>query len=328
MKYLDYDILPDFLKEYFNSPDEIAARRVGIEQNHDSGYFDIVRFFGTRAVNPKEVPVRYLPEPFTFRDPLIRKYAQEIAAEMHRAGRLFHGPLTMKVAEADLHSPPYFLKVQPCSYDDQAGSCFALDYPHRLFHGKGETLRQYYKRTYPSKELRDNPLAICLGVCGLVLTGDGERLSFLLVHRSAHLASLENSVGPSVAGAVDFKKGYRNLHELLLAAVSEELTEELALQPEEYTVTPLAYAREIFRGERPQLFCAIHTALSEEALSKRLAAISGKREFDSFRFVPLGKRKRVPEKAIHGLNHEARMNYYLLEEYLHSPDYDAVFSSK
>lgn len=41
-----------------------------------------------------------------------------------------------------------------------------------------------------------------------------------------------------------------------------------------------------------------------------------RREFDGFEFVALDKRNSLPSSWIERLNHEACMNYYLLEEYL------------
>jgi hypothetical protein len=96
--------------------------------------------------------------------------------------------------------------------------------------------------------------------------------------------------------------------------MAREITEELGLKSGEYAVTPLAYAREIFRGEKPQVFCYIETSLTERELVSRLTSLSPAHlEHDLFQFVLAP----VPGAVIPaGLNHETRMNYYLLEEYV------------
>jgi len=169
MKYLDYSRMDDFLRRYFNSPEEIAARMVGGDRKFDSGYSDIVRFFGDNAVDPGDVAIDYLPDQFEFGDQTIARFAHQMAEAFRKEGKLFEGPAAMKVAECNLKARPYRIAVQECSYEAQAGSCFALDYDHQLFEGMGGCLRNYYKREYPSSELKDNPLAICLGICGYLL---------------------------------------------------------------------------------------------------------------------------------------------------------------
>ncbi len=315
MPYLDYNCLADFLKRYFNPSDD---RLVGGTRQYDSGYIDIVRFFGPGAVAPKDVAIRYVPGKYELSDNRIRRFAGKIANELHRQGRIYEGPGVSRVAAVQLDTPPFSLTLQECDYTVFAGSCFALDYPDELFKEHGGTLREYYKKNYPQSGFAGFPLAACLGICGmLVVKGPSDNSYFcLLVHRSGHLASLEHSIGPSAAGSVDFTTGYTTLQELITTSLGQEIQEELHLQPDEYNIVPLAFAREVFRGELPQLFCMITTDLNIRQLSERLDSISSQREFDYYEVWLLSAVTMFHDSELMKINHEALMNCYLLEEYL------------
>lgn len=313
MRYLDYDKHDQIVREYFGA--DFSARAVGTNRAHDSGYIDIIRFFGQGGIDLRCVGVNYDSTPFQFSDPFIVQYAAEIELAMRAESRLYDGPLVMKLKSADFESKLPSITVQSAAYGQQAGSCFALDLPHLLFENSGGTLRAYWKNNYEIASVDSNPLAICLGVCGFLIIREVGRPPHLLCqHRVGKLASLESSIGPSVAGSVDWIEGYTSLEELIQDAMAREITEEVGLKSGEYAVTPLAYAREIIRGEKPQIFCSIESSLTEHELVSRLTSLSPAHlEHDSFQFLPAP----IPGTAIPaGLNHEARMNYYLLEEYL------------
>lgn len=318
MKYLDYDRMPAILERYFGGPGRREVRLVGCERSYDSGYIDIVRFFGPGSVAPGEVEVKYLVEPFQLRDPLIRGFAFRAEDRLRREGRLYRGPSVMRPIEANLSSPPCFVVVQECDYGMAAGSCFALDLRDRAFAGRGDSLREYYLNEYPATGLAENPLAVPLGVCGLLLLRDagGRPEEVLVVHRAGHLASLENSLGPAAAGSVDWVASYGDLGELIEEAIRAEVEEELGLGADECRVVPLAWAREIFRGEKPQLFCLLETPLTGAQLRPRLDDLKGRGEFDGYELCRLGSDLCLERAAASRFNHEARMNYCLLEEYL------------
>ena len=315
MMYLDYNRFRSLVDEYFErfrgSP-EISKRQV----NRDFGYIDIVRFFGTEAVDPAEIGITHQAEPFEFTDDRIARFALEIQERMKAEGRLYSGPAAMKLVEANLAGPSASMTVQPCHYGLQAGSCFALDYRHPLFDNHGGTLREYYLTETKSREVSHNPLAGCLGVSACVVAESAEGRELLMVHRAAHLASLEASFGPSVAGSVDYDVGGVNLLELLHGSLAAEASEELGLAASEYTFMPLAYAREIFRGERPQLFGAILTHLRPTELTTRLEGLDPeRREFDDYKILPLGIDGISQRRLVDQLNFEGGMNLELLLQY-------------
>jgi hypothetical protein len=311
--------MPAFLKRYFDDPLDKEKRLVGREKKHDSGYYDIIRFYGTDKKDPSKMIIKYQSGIFTFSDPLIEQYAAEMEKRLRSEDRLYDGPTAMMVAGFDPAADPPVMTVREVNYGDVAGGSYTLDFKHPIFEKTGGTLRFYYKSKYPSNKIEANPLANCLGVCGYLLVREENNWFILQVTRSARVASLENTRGPSVAGGVDFVKGYRGLGELLDHALSDEIKEEMNLDPGEYKIIPLAFAREIFRGEHPQLFAGIETALSREEITNRLKNLKIKfKETDCFEFIPLRPNRTLDPATLCTLNHEALMNYYLLEEYLNS----------
>lgn len=315
MQYLKHEELPEFIAAYYGNQNR-GERTVGIDRAYDSGYFDIVRFFGTQAVNPLHIRVTYADSLFRISDPLIREYAAEIELQLRAAGRLHDGPTVTRLMHLDANDPFAGAVFQEALYGEQAGSSFALDYPHPAFTQWGGTLRHYCKTRYPSLSLEDNPLGICLGVCGMLLVEERSEKYVLLVRRHGGLATLEDSIGPSVAGAVDWSRKYVTLDDTLTGMLGQELQEELHLQQGATKIIPLAYAREILRGDRPQLFGLARTELPQEEVIQILDAHRGeKNEYGSFELVRLEHGRLSPE-ILDRLNFEARMSYYLAEEYL------------
>jgi hypothetical protein len=292
---------------------------VGPNRDHDSGYYDIVRFFGDEAVNPASVRLTYDADEFRIPDERIAAFADEMALQMRSEGRLYDGPPAMRLKSVLRSSTDHELIVQPSSYDQFAGSCMALDVEHALFDGKGGTLREYYRSHYPSNAVEDNPLAICLGVCGLLETRERCRAEYLVVRRAMHLSSLEGTYGPSAAGVVDFRTDAVNLQQLIDLQMGEEVREEIDLDAGECEIIPLAFAREIFRGEKPQLFCLIRTDLSSARVASRMEGLpTERREFDEYRFMSLIPESRAPGHDFDTLNFEAQMAWCLTEEFLAS----------
>ncbi|MBI5265733.1 MAG: hypothetical protein HY851_00730 [candidate division Zixibacteria bacterium] len=309
---MDYDKHDRIVRRYYG--DDYSARAVGINRHIDSGYIDIIRFFGREAVDPASVNLIYDPQPFAFADPIIAEFAAKSAQAMRLEGRLYDGPMVTKLKAADLLGASKSLTLQPVDYALQAGSCLALDFEHPLFAGSGGTLRSYWKSNYPGTTLESNPLPVCLGVCGLLAIETAAGATELLCQRrSEEVSSLEKSVGTSVAGLVDWNPVFGTLSDLIADAMNREIIEELGLMPGEYSLTPLAYAREIFRGERPQVFCLVTSELSKSDVESRVGALRPSHpEHDSFFWMTFSKDPAADN--LDELNHEARMNYYLLEE--------------
>ena len=140
--------MPAFLKRFFSQPGGKEKRLVGRKREYDSGYFDIIRFFGPFKWEPSKIIIKYLPGIFTFDDPLIEQYAAEMEKRLRADDRLYEGPTAMMMAGFDVASDPPVMTVREVNYGDVAGSSYTLDLKHPLFENTGGTLRNYYKSRY------------------------------------------------------------------------------------------------------------------------------------------------------------------------------------
>lgn len=308
MSYLAYDKLAEFVARAYPEEEARAKRMVGSRRKYESAYVDIVRFFGEGGISPYGITVEYLPEKFHITDNRIAEYAREVAERMRAEGRLYDGPPATRLSSLDLKSSPKKAVIQATDYAEQAGSSFALDLEDELFAEYGGTLREYVYLEYRAKGKTENPLAVGLGVCAMLLI-EGDASHYVLIgKRGKHLASLEGSIGPSVAGSVDFRVGYKTLGELFRKSLAQEVEEEVGLRRDEFKITPLALATEVMRGERPQLFGLVTTQLPREEVLSRIAGLSGKPEIEDARLVKF--------EDVTGLNYEGWMSYWLAEEWV------------
>jgi len=313
--FLDVERFGQFVHRHFGSESQERERMVGVDRRHDSWYFDIVRFFGQAAIAPMAVRTQYETIPFVQDDTVVAAFTGKIELALRAEGRLYDGPPAVQIVHVDWSRDAAWIALRPIRYGEQAAG-FAMDLVDPAFEGWGGTLRDYLRINYPSTRLEDSPLCTGVGVCGLLIVSEADRKYLLRATRSSKLASLEGSVGPSVAGSVEFADDYRNLAELIARSMGREVEEELGLERQEYSVRPLAYAREMVRGNRPQLFTMVETALDRSQIADRISGLaSEKREFSEFEFLSL-KSERLSEADIMPLNFEAKMCYYLLEEWL------------
>jgi len=182
MNYLDYSKLPAFIKAHY--PHLTQGHNSDDEPLYSGDYVDVIPFFGKHAIDPGRIAVEYREEPFVIGDPVIASYATETAARMREEGRLYDGPPVMKLMAADLGSESGRIVVQPCDYALQAGTCLALDVVDERFAGHGGTLRTYYRHGCSKPSIDNNPLAICLGVCGYLMVEEQGRRFLLQIERS------------------------------------------------------------------------------------------------------------------------------------------------
>jgi hypothetical protein len=312
--YLNTEEFSGYLDRYHGDESQRQARRVGIDRQHESWYFDIMRFFGERAIDPSAVRIRTSAGSASPPDPLIDEFSRRIAGELRAQGRIYDGPQVVQVIAADWHAAPPVISIEPVNYVAQAAS-FALDLVDASFESWGGTLRDYLRVNYSSTDLRDSPLLTCAGVCGFLLVKEADQAYLLRVTRSGNLASLENSVGPSAAGSVEFADDYRDLGDMIVRAMGQEVEEELGLKREEYDIKPLAYAREMLRGDRPQFFTLVATALSRSEVVDRINSLTpDAREFTDCSFMRLTE-GRLAGRETQELNFEARMCAWLIEEW-------------
>jgi hypothetical protein len=312
MKLLDPHRFDQFVQRHFGHPGAVDGRRVGKKRQYAAPYLAIRHFFGDTSLRPELIAVVKELEPYALLDDRIAQFSYEIQRYLRTEGRLFDGPPATHLVNEQYDSDCPRLIIQPCDYSLQAGSCFALDLVHPLFHEYGGTLRDYYFQRQRATGV--NPLPQCLGVCGFLVADDRYGPAVLVVRRSATVASYDNSIGPSVAGSIDFPVNVSALANLLVESLAVETAEEIGMSREDISISPLAIARELYRGERPQMFGLIETRMSMEEVLHSLTQ-TGSSEIADCRAIPL-KDGSLPSEIVATFNPEAQMAWYLCEEYL------------
>ena len=315
MTYLDYDRYDELVRRTVSQ--YVSPLVVSIGGHAVDGYVNLVLFFGPDATDPFEMSINYDDHEYKIADELIAEYSREIAVLMRQEGKIRKGPPAALIARLDIAGTSPSITLQPVSYDLVASTGLALDFPHRLFEQHGGTLRDYYLSDRAGPSIANSPFPTCLGVCGLLVVETDDGSEILVAERSSHLASLENTVGPSAAGHIDYSNQYRSLADVVEAGMRQEVREELNLKDDQFDVVPLAMATELFRGERPQLFCLVETTLGRKDIIDCLEAIpKSEREFASYRFVKLQGKTAQETEDWDGLNFEAQMNVTLLRDHL------------
>ncbi len=318
MNYLAYSDPLRVIERFPSLFGTAADRLVGPDRSFDSGYFQIVRFFRSDAFDPSAITVNILPGQYQIPDPLIQNHANEISERMRLEGRLYDGPMVAGAIGLRLDGTSPEVVIQRTSYADFAGSVMAPDQQQPFFDDHGGTLREYYYLTYGLTELNQRPLANCFGVCGHLLIEEGSSRYIMQVRRSRNLATLPSSKSATVAGSVDFSEKYGTLAGMIAQALGTEVREELNLQPDEFSIVPLATAREVMRPDNPQLFALIRTSLDRRSIWERIEKIDPEhREFDSFEFFPLDDNCQIGEKEFGELTFEGKMSIALAAEWLH-----------
>ena len=279
----------------------------------DTAYTGVARFFGPDGVDPHEVRVEYLETYFSFADAVVAECARTAAARMRREGILRPGPPVMRVVEAGPAGRLQRVVVQPADYADFAGSCLAMDFPQPAL--DGGSLREYCRPRYDLDAPHTNPLCPCLGVCALVIGLDAGREFAFVTRRSAGVSSLAGTIGPPVAGVVDWRTDAGDLHALARDQLARELREEVGLDPAETDIRLLGWAIERCRGGKPQLFGAIFTNRAPHQLRASVERLPDHaRESSECLFLDLAN-GTAALADIPDANFELRMNSRLLREW-------------
>mgnify|MGYP003703575057 FL=1 len=167
------------------------------------------------------------------------------------------------------------LKCQKARYFDQVGTNLTIDWASGAFANGWRTIRIDAEHPIDGKlpALRDSNLANTLGVA--VMFYDRQlrpivrtRIDTLasIPHRGLHCtASGVHEVAPNQApGKFDYA--------LLESGMIKEIEHEIGLLRDEYALYPVAFARELARGGKPQLFFAALAKVDEARIRSAMAA--------------------------------------------------------
>lgn len=167
---------------------------------------------------------------------------------------------------------PVTLSFQRAEYNDQRRSNLILDFQAPGLPTLREMLRAEFGTRLPP--LNDVRLANTLGVAALVLTPQDGRVAAYLVKRAKKgVAVFQDTWSCTGSGAAKWPMDDRETffyHDGLVNDMYEELEEEIGLTQADLTfMMPVAFARELARGGKPQLFFLAGTQLPIADLRSR-----------------------------------------------------------
>jgi hypothetical protein len=181
------------------------------------------------------------------------------------------------------------IECQRAKYFDQIGTNITMDWDSGLIKG-GSTIRSTIEKN-PKGALpafQDSCLANTIGTAVMVLNNE---LRPIVRVRNPNMGSIPHAgLHSSVSGVLEPSKTMafgRQTFDVFRPGTEAELLSEMGLHPNEYNLYPVAFARELPRGGKPQIFWVAVTNLSDEQIRDRMAKAEEASEFvpsDEFDF--------------------------------------------
>ncbi|MCV2894583.1 hypothetical protein [Lentibacter sp. XHP0401] len=261
-------------------------------------YEDVVYFrpegyaaISSDAINPENLKV--IVTPLSYRLPQkLRAHTEAMVQFFKETRRLnwdsatntYENNRTARVDAFDIENTT--LTLSEASYFDQIGTNLSVDTNSgKLPHGMA-SIRHGFEPPVDGRlpPLTHSGLANSLGVAAMVFTPDFA--TQLLRVRSSRLASIAHrALHCTVSGVYELpnsvKKGDITDFSALEAGMQLEMRMELGLEPDEYDLFPVAFARELPRAGKPQLFFVARSKLPLEELKLRSAKAKESNEFIS-----------------------------------------------
>ena len=179
------------------------------------------------------------------------------------------------------------LELQVADYFSQVATNLTMDWASGYLDGPAHaTLRNSVERPVEGRLRplgRQSRLANTLGVAVMLATADGEPLLTVRSDKTAVMGGARPRLHCSASGVFEWRHlegcGDEPPFRVLSEGMRAEIEEELGLGPDDYELIPLALARELPRGGKPQLFFAADCALSLGQIQERMKSARGKWEW-------------------------------------------------
>ena len=187
-------------------------------------------------------------------------------------------------------SPDGIVKIQPADYFSQVGTNLTLDWASQKLKGDdASTIRNSIELPASGlvNSLEASNLANTLGVACFLVTGDNRLYTRIRSKNQAVMA--EGKLHCSASGVYAWKPELMqetNSFELFEMGMHNEIYKELNLKQNEYELIPLAFARELPRGGKPQLFFLAKTDYSYKEIEKKSLQADERTEFLTPDMIP------------------------------------------
>lgn len=193
----------------------------------------------------------------------------------------------------DCFSVQYFqdglMRCQGAKYFDQVGTNITIDWESGLL-PDGGTIRNSLEKNPQGRlpSFEDSSLANTLGTAVMVLNRE---LRPIMRVRNPNMGSIPHAgLHVAVSGVLEPKTKLepgRYNFDVFQPGTRAEIESEMGLSTDDYKLYPLAFARELPRGGKPQLFWVAITKLSDDEIRDKMKNAKEKYEFvptDEFDF--------------------------------------------
>lgn len=262
-------------------------------------YVDVKPLRGNAAgfsngVDLSKVKITIIPDQWPFPPRLVhhKEAAVELFKRMGRLNKLATGEYenntSARIRKADWDNLE--IEVQKASYFDQLGTNLTLDWASgKIQKGSARTIRPTIRNAFELPvegalvELSRSNLANTVGVATILITSDD--FMFLRV-RSSKVAVMSGEFKLHCSASGVFKWDHiEALHgesafRIFTEGVIDEIRTEINIGSSDIKeIIPLAFARELVRGGKPQLFFLVMTELSYSDIRERSNRAEEKWEF-------------------------------------------------
>lgn len=232
-------------------------------------YADLVSFFSENfnpitenSVDTAEITVNLLGAPYRS-PPSLQAHSAQAISYFQKLGKIRKDPATgdwennQTIRVSNLVDRKQFV-CQPVTYFDQIGTNITLDWASGLLPNNSRTIRSGIERPSQGRllPLSESLLANNLGTA--IMFYDRELKRSLIRVRSDKLGSIaQRGLHCTVSGVLEIEPGVKPGQfgfEIFLYGTHHEIKMETHLNRDQYLLFPVAFARELPRGGKPQLF--------------------------------------------------------------------------
>lgn len=177
------------------------------------------------------------------------------------------------------------IEIQPAKYESQIATNLTLDWESGKLSGgqPGATLRNAFEPPVNGRllPLSQSRLANTLGVAAMLRSADNRLLFTIRSDKTAVMSP--DRLHCSSSGVFEWKdlswQDGMLPFTTLYNGMQREIDQELNLPKDSYTLIPLALARELPRGGKPQLFLAANCRLPLEDIKERMLSATDRYEW-------------------------------------------------
>ena len=244
------------------------------------------------GVDVDDLKVRFLKSKYT--PPVrIKEHCEKSVELFKKIGRVkklntgeWENNDTIKITDFNIEKGE--LVIQPATYFDQVGTNLTLDWASGcLGEMSSSTLRNDIEKTVDGSlpRLKNSVLANTLGVAAMIVSRGENVLIPIRGNEQAVMVDGKGKFHCSASGVFSWDRSNANFSDVnfdfFIDGMAKEIQSETGLLQHEYTITPLAFSRELIRGGKPQFFFVAETEVTMEDIKRRMSVAEESWEFIS-----------------------------------------------